>query len=203
MKPSLYPGSRLARQNQNPDTSLHNHQFIGKHRGGMFKNSKGLRSPKIPDQGSVTRRCSSVKKSTPWEEKEDSCGTHPPEGTREMLWPPAPCGHYSDPASKKPKKNHESPETIGNLDTNWAGDDKKKLFSFLTEKCSKRDLSSPGIKPEPSAEEAQESSPLDHQENPLALLLFIAFYTCLFSFGLCFDPGVIWEWISSNKMHPF
>ena len=53
------------------------------------------------------------------------------------------------------RKNYESPETIGNLDTNWARDDNKKLFSFLTERCSKRDLSSPGIKPKPSAEEAQ------------------------------------------------
>lgn len=29
------------------------------------------------------------------------------------------------------KKNHESPETIGNLDTNWVCDDIKKLFSFF------------------------------------------------------------------------
>ena len=155
MKPSLHPGIRLARQNQNPDTSLHNHQFVGRHRGGMFKNSKGLRSPKSPDQGSVTRRSVPLRNQLHEKRRKTAVGPTHRKGHGRCFDHLHCVDSIQILLQRNRRKNHESPETIGNLDTNWARDDNKKLFSFLTERCSKWDLSSPGIKPKPSAEEAQ------------------------------------------------
>lgn len=83
---------------------------------------------------SAAGRTSSVNKSVPQEEKEDGCGTHTSEGAQGKHQPPAQRGYYSDPRSNrlKKKKNYDTPETTGNLDTNCVCDDIKKWFLFLS-----------------------------------------------------------------------